>query len=179
MEERTSSGVRKLDAATTAARSFLGLLLLTSGDRAAVVSFNAQANLEVPLTSAQGVLSAALGRLTTGLLTCLPCGVEAGAAELEAKQRSGAMSVLVLLTDGRSNPRPVSEAVDRATAAKAAGVTIFTIALGRDVDEAALREMASYSAAFLAVSDADALEASFATIALSLPCQPDSFWGRR
>lgn len=179
MEERTASGVRKLDAATAAATSFLGLLKLDAGDRAAVVTFNAQARLDQPLIADRTVLAAALARLTTAPLTCLPCAVEVSSAELEARRRPGVMSVLVLLTDGRSNPRPVSEAVDRARLAKMAGVTIFTVALGGDVDAAGLEEMASYPGAYLTVADAETLEAAYATIARTLPCPTGAFWGRR
>ena len=179
MEERTASGVRKLDAATSAARTFVGMLQLTAGDRAAIVAFNADARLEQPLTADLAALNGALAQLTTAPQTCLPCAVDVGATELAAHGRADAMAVLIVLTDGRSNPRPASEAVDRAAVAKAAGVTVFAIGLGTDVDAAALEAMASYPAAYLAVADASALEAAYATVARTLPCAPGAFWGRR
>lgn len=179
MEERMASGERKLDGAIAAANTFLGLLQLGAGDRAAIVAFNEQALLEQPLIADRAVLAAALARLATAPLTCLPCAVEVSSAELEAGRRPGVMSVLVLLTDGRSNPRPVSEAVDRARLATIAGVTIFTIALGSDVDATGLEAMASYPGAYLTAADAETLEAAYATIAWTLPCPPGAFWGRR
>ncbi len=66
----------------------------------------------------------------------------------------------VLLTDGRSNPRPASEAVARAGEAKAAGMTVFTIGLGADIDVEALAEI-------------------YRAIAVALPCPVGVFWGGR
>jgi hypothetical protein len=85
----------------------------------------------------------------------------------------------VLLTDGRSNPRPVAEAVARASAAKAAGVRVYTIGLGAEVEDDALAAMASRPEDYHRAPEAGALAGIYAQIAVALPCPARAFWGGR
>ena len=83
-----------------------------------------------------GPVTAALDGITTASQTCLVCGLEAAGEALESDSRIITnQPVVILLTDGRSNPRPASEAVDEAARLKANGVVIFTIGLGAELDE--------------------------------------------
>lgn len=180
MTERTPAGGTKLDAAIAAARVFLGELRFDRGDQAAIVAFNAEATLVAPLTGDRTALDAALAGIRTARQTCLVCAVEAGAVELGGPRHVAAhLSTLILLTDGRSNPQPVSEAVARAGEAKAAGVVVYTIGLGAEVDAEALAAIASRPEGYFAAPEAEALAGIYAQIATALPCPAGAFWGGR
>lgn len=180
MTERTRTGRPKLDAAVEAVRLFLDRLHLDQGDQAAIVAFHREAALLQPLTARREVLDRALEAVEVAEQTCLACGVAAADAELAGPRRQVANApVMVLVTDGRSNPRPAAEAVERAREAKARGVVVFTIGLGEDLDLAALEEMASERGYFYRAPDAEDLAAIYAAIAVTIPCPADAFWGRR
>ena len=87
--------------------------------------------------------------------------------------------MLVLLTDGKSNPRPASEAVARADEAKRSGIVIFTIGLGSDLDDAALAAIASQPAFYYRAPTAEQLGGIYRQIAVAIPCPAEAFWGRR
>ena len=87
--------------------------------------------------------------------------------------------MLILLTDGRANPVPPEAAVDEARRAKDAGVTLFTIGLGDDLDLEALRAMASRPDAFLRAPDAADLAEAYRAVARRIPCPAAAFWGGR
>jgi Mg-chelatase subunit ChlD len=180
MTERTAAGGTKLDAAIAAARAFLGALRFDRGDQAAIVAFNAEATLLAPLTDDRAALDAALAGIQTAQQTCLVCAVDASAAELASPRHVAAhLPTLILLTDGRSNPQPVSAAVARAGAAKAAGVVIYTIGLGAEVEAEALAAIASRPEGYYPAPDAGALSGIYAQIAVALPCPAGVFWGGR
>jgi Mg-chelatase subunit ChlD len=145
---------------------------------AAVVAFNAEAMVLAELGSDRAAMAAALDRIQAAPQTCLVCGVAMGAQVLERRPR-GHLPVVVLLTDGRSNPRPASEAVARAAEAKAAGVVVFTIGLGEDLDAEALLAMASRPEYAYRAADGEALAEIYRAIAVALPCPADAFWGGR
>ena len=85
---------------------------------------------------------------------------------------------MVVLTDGRANPVPVAVAEAEAQGAKAAGTVLFTIGLGADLEEDALRRMASRPEFFYKAPDAEALTEIYRRIAVAVPCPGGSFWGR-
>jgi len=100
--------------------------------------------------------------------------------ELAGPRRDGSnVPVMIVLTDGKSNPRPASEAVERARVAKERGVVIFTIGLGEDLDLSALEEMASGRGYFYRAPDAEDLAQIYASIAVTIPCSTSAFWGGR
>ena len=180
MLETTAAGRSKLTAAIAAAGAFLDQLRLDAGDQAAIVSFNADAVLRTELTALRPILDAALASITPASQTCLVCGVDVAATELaSARHRADNTPVLILLTDGLSNPRPASEAVQRAAEAKAAGVVIHTIGLGDTLDFEALEAMANEPDDFHRAPDAEDLAAIYAQIAVEIPCPPSRYWGRR
>ena len=180
MLEPTAAGRTKLEAATEAAGLFLDQLHLDEGDQAAIVSFNATATLRTALVSDRPTLDAALASIAPASQTCLVCGVDLGATELTSpRRRADNTPLLILLTDGLSNPRPASEAVARADEAKAAGALIHTIGLGDTLDFEALEAMASEPAAFHRAPDGEDLADIYARIAVEIPCPPSRYWGRR
>lgn len=178
MLEPTSANRTKLDAAKAAAAGFLDLM--AADHQTAIVAFNADAQLLQPLTTDRAALDDAIAGITVAQQTCLPCGVEVAANELDSDRRKlDHTPVLVLLTDGKSNPRPVSEAETIAAAAKQRGVVIFTIGLGEDLDFRALERIASRPGFYYHAPDAEDLGAIYAAIAVDLPCRPDTYWGQR
>jgi len=90
----------KLDAALEAARTLLGKL--GDDDRIALVTFDDQPRLELPLTADRDAARAALDRIATGGSTNIHGGLEMGFAELR-RRREGALRRVVLLTDERPN----------------------------------------------------------------------------
>ncbi len=90
--------------------------------------------------------------------TNIGSGIDEGIDELTSvRARTAAAKVVILLTDGKPNvnqynstvgnnhPQAIGWATDRADAAKAAGMTVYTIGVGGDVDEALLGDLASSS----------------------------------
>ncbi len=73
----------------------------------------------------------------------------------------------------------MSEAVARAAQTKERGIVVFTIGLGDDLDFEALARMASRPDYYHFAPNADALEEIYRTIAVTIPCPAESFWGGR
>jgi len=69
--------------------------------------------------------------------------------------------------------------VARAAQAKQAGVVIFTIGLGSDLDDAALAAIASQPSYFYRAPTAEELHDIYRSIAVAIPCPAEQFWGRR
>jgi Mg-chelatase subunit ChlD len=180
MLEPTRTGGTKLDAARAAAAIFLDQLRLGSGDQATIVSFHSTATLLQPLTADRAALDQAFARIQPVSGTRIHLGIDAAHAELtSARHRAANVQVLVLLTDGRSNPDPVELAVQRAAAAKADGIAIFTIGLGNELDFDALARIASRPEYFYHAPDAADLARIYASIAVLTPCPGSAFWGGR
>jgi hypothetical protein len=179
MENPTSTGRRKLDAALAAVTEFLDNLALPS-DQAAVVVFNSDAWLRQELTGDRGLITSALQGIQTAKQTRLDRGVAAGDEELtSSRRRPGNQAVMIVLTDGLANPVPASVAVDEAAAAKTDQITIFAIGLGNELDEWALQAMASRPDYYYWAPDAEDLAGIYRRIAVTIPCPAGLFWGRR
>jgi Mg-chelatase subunit ChlD len=93
--------------------------------------------------------------------------------------RAGNAPAMVLLTDGKAKPVGPEAAVEQARAAKADGITIFTIGLGEELDLEALGAIASKPEYFHHAPDGENLEAIYRAIAVEIPCPAERFWGRR
>jgi len=180
MLQPTRAGRTKLDAAREAAGLFLDLLDLP-GDQAAVVGFNATAWVAQPLTGDRQALRAALGGLQVVQLTRIDLGIRAGHDELRGPRRAPDHApALIVLTDGRNNPEPVSSAIAAAAAAKAGGIRVFTVGLGDDVEVDALRQMASGPGDFHLAPDGEDLAAIYRAIAGAFePCPRAVNWPYR
>ncbi|MFN2251769.1 MAG: vWA domain-containing protein, partial [Anaerolineae bacterium] len=180
MLQTTRAGRSKLVAAVAAAREFLDQLRLGSGDQAAVVAFNAEAHLLQPLTASRADLDASLAAIEPAQKTRIHLGVHEARVELASERRMRDNApVMIVLTDGRSNPDPASLAVEEARLAKEEGVIVFAIGLGADLDEEALREMPSTPGGYFHAPSAEDLAAIYKQIAVEIPCPASSFWGRR
>lgn len=180
MDEPASAGRSKWAAALEAVRTFLDLLDLSGGDQAAIVWFNARAKVAQGLTGERAALVGALERIPRAQFTRIDLGVVEARKELTSERhRRGNAAVMVLLTDGLANPVGIEVAVREAEEAKAAGITVFTIGLGYELDEAGLIAMASSREHYLWTPDAEELTAIYRRVAERLPCPAEQFWGRR
>jgi hypothetical protein len=180
MLEPTATGRSKLAAAIAAAGTFLDQLHLDAGDQAAIVTFNSDATLLAPLTADRAALEAALTGITTAQYTRIDRGIAVARAELAgSRHRPANTPVMIVLTDGRANPVPVSAAEAEAQAAKDAGVVLFMVGLGQDLDTDALHRMASRPEYFFVAPDAEQLAGIYRSIAVAIPCPANAFWGRR
>jgi len=136
----------KLVSAKAAARSFAEMLDVRH-HRLGLASFSDQASIDVPLTDNVPAVIDGLGRLVAGGGTDMAAALSRAADNLHAFGRPDALSVVILLSDGRnsehaSDPVPVAEAV------RAGGTQIYTVGLGDDVDGATLRAVAGRDAAY-------------------------------
>lgn len=180
MGEPVPAGGTKMDAARSAVLAFLDELHLADGDQAALVAFHDDAVLARELTDDRQALERGLAAIMTGRGTRIHLGIEIAQRELfGSRRRPDNTPAMVVLTDGRANPEPVDLAVAQAQAAKQAGITVFTIGLGGDVELDALERMASRSEYSYRAPTADALAAIYRAIAVSIPCPSGGFWGRR
>ena len=180
MTELTPAGRSKLAAAVEAAGTFLDQMHFDAGDQAAVVTFNSDATLLAPLTTTRALLDAALGAITTAQFTRIDRGIAVAREELAStRHRPGNTPVMIVLTDGRANPVPVSVAEVEARQAKDAGIVIFTIGLGNDLDTEGLRSIASRPQWFYSAPSAEELAGIYRGIAVAIPCPASVFWGQR
>lgn len=167
-----SAGVAKIDAAKTAARTFVGLL--EPGDRAAVVAFNAEAVLAAPLTADAAALRAAIDGIATADGTHLDHALDVAAAALPADADPARQRIVVVLTDGRAS---ASDDEVRAAAARARdGRKLYAIGLGDDIDRDLLRAIVSTPSLYLEAPTSTDLEAIYAGIAGTLPCPGGVVW---
>lgn len=176
MRAPTRAGRPKIDAAVDAATRFLDRLALPE-DQAALVAFNAEATVLSRLSGDRPALVQALSTLRTEGLTRIHLGMDlARELVLAGEHRSENLPAIVLVTDGRSNPDPGQMAVDAAAMAKAAGIRVFTVGLGDDVEPEVLRAMASRPEEFFPAGDGEDLAAIYQAIAVALPCPIAGWW---
>jgi hypothetical protein len=179
MRDRTSAGRSKLAAAQEAATLFVERLRFP-GDQAALVAFNEDAFLLQRLTDDRTALIQAIAGIQVQQYTRIDLGIWAAHQELVSERhKAGNSRAMVVLTDGKNNPEPVETAVLRAAEAKAAGITVFTIGLGDEVEVEALRRMASRPQDYYHAPDGEDLARIYQQIAHEVPCPPSTFWPRR
>lgn len=168
----------KLAAAKAAAAGFVDLLALPE-DQVAVVAFQDRARPRTGLSGDAGALQRAIAGIESSPGTRIDEGLRWAIDELAGpRRRAGNLPVIVLLTDGRQAIAP-AEPPRLAALARAAGVRIYAIGLGGDVDEAYLLDLAGHPGrSYLAPSARD-LAAIYREIAVNLPCPAERFWGRR
>ncbi len=172
MSETTSpGGPSKLQAAKDAARVFLGQLV-PGRDQAALVQFNSEATLLVPLTDQPAAAIAGLDRISQAGGTAIDKALLAGAAALQVPQRRPSNNaVLVLLTDGEPTGTTREQVLAAAVTAQEQAL-VFTIGLGQAVDQELLRAIASRPSGFFYAPDTSQLAIIYAQIAYEIPCRP-------
>jgi predicted ribosomally synthesized peptide with SipW-like signal peptide len=143
---------------------------LASPDEAAAVSFSTQASLDQELTTNYQAVKDAIDQYVASGTTNMTAGIDLGADELlnGTNATAGASKVMILLSDGAPNNATTAQAA--ATAAKDAGIRLFTIALGAGANVAFLEGVAtSPDDAFIApdAADLDTVYAEIAQIVLA------------
>jgi uncharacterized protein YegL len=168
----------KLEQAKAAALAFLDALRLPE-DRVAVVAFNADARLASPLGGDGNALRQSIDAIEVAPGTRIDRGLETALAELRSPRRDpDHQPVIVLLTDGRQDVDPESAQAVAATV-RAAGITLFAIGLGGDVDGAYLTRLAGASARYYFAPTPDDLVAIYRQVARAIPCPAGVYWGGR
>ncbi|MFN8423497.1 MAG: vWA domain-containing protein [Anaerolineae bacterium] len=180
MAERTATGQQKIDAALDAVWTFLdGLRLQGAGDRAAIVVFNDTAATLQGLTGDRRRLVSALRRVALAPRSRVDLGITAASAELIANGRAAAVQAIVVLSDGRANPVAPSAVVTAARAARQAGLALFVVGIGPDMDAPTLRAMAGAATRFFPAPDPDQLRPIYAALVRTVPCPASGYWSKR
>ncbi|MFN2115951.1 MAG: VWA domain-containing protein [Anaerolineae bacterium] len=165
-------GETKLAAAKDASLVFFELLV-PGLDQAALIQFNDTAEVVVGLTGDIDELLRGLGRLKQASGTRIDRALDVAVAELFGPaRREGNNPVLILLTDGR--PSGVAPADVRASGqhARDAGVIVFTIGLGDDVDAGLLADLATTPTHAFLAPRTEQLQGIYERIVYALPCRP-------
>lgn len=182
--KRGGKVVNRLEAIKAVAADFVAR---RGSDRIALVVFGAEAYTQLPLTSDHQALTTVLERLTIGAAgKSTAIGNAIGIALKRLSDVPGKSSVIVLLTDGRSNSGELTPEVSTAIAVEK-GVKIYTIGVGSrgpvpflikdpvfgqrlvtqrvDIDEPTLRKIADATGGvYFRAEDADGLAKITATI---------------
>jgi len=149
----------KLDSARTAATAFIDTL--GAKDSAALISFSDQVKVVQPYTSDRGALKAAIAGLQPGGDTALYDAIA------QTAQLQGALpqrrKILLLLTDG-ADTRSKQSVETTIAAAQQAGVVVFAIGLGDDVNRDVLNQLAGSAGQAVYVSDPAQLRETFLSI---------------
>lgn len=158
----------------TAAKAFVDALNPTpAGTHIGQSSFSSTGSLDLHLSDNATAVKTAIDLLVSGGLTNLKEGIEYATAELDnghAHERPAVPDFMVVLTDGNPNVPGSTEAEAKAfgkaaaDAAKAAGVEIFVVGIGSDLDATYLKTIASGDDHYFAASDFTTLEAELAKL---------------
>ena len=147
----------------TAATDFVDSLGLTpTGIHAGQTSFATFGTLDQTLTSTEASMDAAIAALSSSGFTNLKAGIDLATGELTGvNDRADGTSPdkMIIITDGHPNrPLPSGTADDvagaAADAARAAGIEVFVVGVGGDVDATFLtNEIADDAAHYFSVGD--------------------------
>ena len=158
MSASTPAGRPAITAAVEAAEAFLGRL--AAGDRAALVTFDAEARVVQPLTADIAAARDALHRVAIGHGSRLDAGLALGAEVLAGAQPTE-RRVLVVVTDGVPSLTDRPSVLAAAAAARAADVHVYALGFGAEVDAALLGEVTGDPSRVLVAPDAEGLDALY------------------
>lgn len=175
------AGKTKLADAKEAARRFIAPLRLhappvAAGDRVAIVTFNARAQLVEPLSSSAAVLRMAIEGITAAAGSQVDLGIRRAAEVLTATPRKGRIPAMVILSDGRVD---AAAAVAASRDARALGIELYVVGLGPLHDAATLAAMALSPDRYFNAPDSGSLARIYTDLTTLLPCPPAAFWGGR
>jgi uncharacterized protein YegL len=152
------------DLRKTAAKNFIDALLV--GDQVGVVDFDSNAVLLQSLTPLTETAKAAVDQIDSSGGTCIGDGIALATQEIVANSGADRLKAQIVLTDGQDNPSCNPDYAALLTAANDAGIQIYTIGLGTDVDTALLQQMATETGGqYFPISSADDLPEVFRRIA--------------
>jgi predicted ribosomally synthesized peptide with SipW-like signal peptide len=172
-----------------AAHAFVTAMNPDGGVHMGQTSFSDTGSLDQHLTASATAINAAIDALAGGTYTNLYQGINKARLELDDSnttyERPSVPDYMVIITDGRPNrPSPEStaraQALSEATTAKTAGVTIYVVGVGSDVDSVYLKQIASGADHYYGIADYDDLQAILTAIANcetpELPPQPNTLF---
>jgi len=141
MQERDLQRNR-LDAAQRTIRSFI----VGKTDRIGLVVFAKQAMLQCPLTTDMSSLDRIVSDLGIGAIDPMgtAIGDGLGVAIASLRRSESKSKVIILLTDGDSNVVNVMNPEESIEAAKAKGIRVFTVLMGRELRGGEPEELAAY-----------------------------------
>lgn len=119
---------------------------LGGASRIGIVSFASNATLDVPLTQNVTILNNAINALTAGGSTNTAAAFSLAASSYTPPLTPPNKKVLVIITDGDPTvplPNPDTAASTAAAAARAAGIEIYAIGLGDNIDVNNLNDWAT------------------------------------
>jgi hypothetical protein len=129
------------DAARSAATHFVNMS--AASDQLSLISFESSATVNQVLTTNKNAVRTAISGLAASGGTRIDLGITSARGELTSvRKRANATQIMILLTDGQNDLNP-STVITAATAAKAAGIRIFTIGLGSFTDIDLLKSVAT------------------------------------
>lgn len=169
LDGSTSMEGEKLSTSFAAAREFVGLLPLPPV-RAGVVTFNDVASLRRGLTDDEAALLMALEPPALAQGTRIDRALEMAVDLLETRAETERPGVIVLLTDGRHAGSDSRDVLGAAARARRAGVTVYTIGVGADVDESLLTIVAGDPDRYFPAASGGDLRRIYRDIAGELPC---------
>lgn len=160
----------------TAAKAFVDAVHPSgTGTHVGQSSFATTGTLDRHLTGDGTAVKAAIDALVNAGFTNLKEGIELATGEVDnghEHERPATPDFMVIITDGRPNRPNGNEALDKtaaeaaADAAKAAGVEIYVVGVGSDVDADFLRnDIASGADHYFSAADFASLEAELAKLA--------------
>lgn len=180
MNETTSDGRRKLEVAKEAADAFLDGLRLEAGhDQAAIVTFNSTAQTVQRLTSDRTRLDLALGRIAGAAGSRVDLGVERAITETLSRGRSGHVHAMIVLSDGRVNHVSRERPAEVAQLAHHAGLEVYVVGMGPNLDEQVLRNMAREPDRYVPAPEPSWLRKIYTDLTTRVPCPSPLYWGRR
>ncbi len=182
VDTSSSMAGEKLEDAKSAALAFVALMDLAPGrDQVALVRYDSEAEVPCRLTTARPLIEAAIRHLTSRSGTHIDKGLRAALGELQGALRiERNLPVVILLTDGVQTGTP-DEELRAAAELREAGVRLYTVGLGADVDAAALREMAGDDTRYHFAPGSGAVLRIYEEIAgdILCPAPPGGFWPGR
>ncbi len=133
----------KLNQAQEAGKQFLDSMAFPP-DQAAIVSFANTAQLHSGLTGSRTQATNALYNIVCGGFSRMDSGLTSAYAEMSGPRRvAGHTPAIILLTDGNPEGAYADDVRAAANQIHAAGIALYTVGLGSDVNATLLREIAT------------------------------------
>lgn len=178
----TSSSMtgQKLRDAQDAALAFVDAMDLAPGrDQVTVVRFDSEAEVRQTLTHDRPAIEQVIRGLGVRSGTYIDRGLAAALAELQSARRIKAnIPVVVLLTDGRQSG-DAQAALDVARLVRDAGIALYAIGLGEEVDAGILTAIAGTPSRYRFAPESADLRAIYADVAKDIRCPDEQLWPRR
>jgi len=141
-------------------------------DQVGLVSFAGEAQLDQPLSHEWDQLRTSIGAITVLPNTNIHKGLRQAMAELQSDRRNPeARTLMIIFSDGRSDPEQARAEADKA---KAAGIRIISIGIGSGVDPTLMQAIASSPEDAYFVDDAASLADVYEQIGTGLSCEDAS-----